>query len=81
MSLVKQMENITNKWSDLSFEMMWGMTRKEWIKEQLKKEKEGINKMDKNWCIFDDNTKEVLERFNSCTEAQKEVIKYILNDN
>ena len=37
--------------------------------------------MDKNWCIFDDNTKEVLERFNSCTEAQKEVVKYILNDN
>lgn len=37
--------------------------------------------MEKVWCIFDDNTKEVLERFNSCTEAQKEVIKYILNDN
>ena len=37
--------------------------------------------MEKIWCIFNDNTKEVLERFNSCTEAQKEVIKYILNDN
>ena len=37
--------------------------------------------MEKVWCIFNDNTKEVLERFNSCTEAQKEVIKYILNDN
>ena len=37
--------------------------------------------MEKVWCIFNDNTKEVLERFNSYTEAQKEVIKYILNDN
>ena len=37
--------------------------------------------MEKVWCIFNDNTKEVLERFNSCTEAQTEVIKYILNDN
>ena len=37
--------------------------------------------MEKVWCIFNDNTKEVLECFNSCTEAQKEVIKYILNDN
>ena len=37
--------------------------------------------MEKIWCIFNDNTKEVLERFNSCTEAQKEAIKYILNDN
>lgn len=37
--------------------------------------------MEKVWCIFNDNTKEVLEYFNSCTEAQKEVIKYILNDN
>ncbi len=37
MSLVKQIENIKNKWSDLSFKIMWGMTREEWIKEQLKK--------------------------------------------
>ena len=37
--------------------------------------------MEKIWCIFDDNTKKVLERFSSCTEAQKEAIKYILNDN
>ncbi len=37
--------------------------------------------MEKIWCIFNDNTKEILERFNSCTEAQKEAIKYILNDN
>lgn len=40
MSLVKQMEDIKNKWSDLSFKTMWGMTREEWIKEQLKKVKE-----------------------------------------
>ena len=36
--------------------------------------------MEKIWCIFDDNTKEVLERFNSCTEAQEGAIKYILNN-
>ena len=40
MSLVEQMETIKNKWSDLSFEIMWGMTREEWIKKQLKEVKE-----------------------------------------
>ena len=40
MILVEQMETIKNKWSDLSFEIMWGMTREEWIKKQLKEVKE-----------------------------------------
>ena len=40
MSLVEQIENIKNKWSDLSFKTMWGMTREEWIKKQLKEVKE-----------------------------------------
>lgn len=40
MSLVEQIESIKNKWSDLSFKTMWGMTREEWIKKQLKETKE-----------------------------------------
>ncbi len=40
MQLAEQIETIKNKWSDLSFKTMWGMTREEWIKKQLKKGKE-----------------------------------------